>query len=277
VEIPTPISFREGGRKFRVLHVFRPPAFDDWLEYEQKLQRSVEIVGDATKFDRREAEAAEAVWERIILRVEGYLVTNSSSLGAVLASGGAGIPAGAAGQAGMPAPPSGAQQAAPLQAAFLDCWREKVDVLHKIAAVRLLAQVYPQEFPEPEPGEAGDDGLDAAKQYCFDPDRVEVRLLAARGGVECDGLVHVLRRPTAREQKEFSRVASSALYVRGSRAEKSLLPSRLREFVRFYDSLIQEVRGYTAQGLPATRDDAVHHMDALHKQTAASALFSFEA
>ncbi len=263
-EIPTPISFREGGRKFRVLHVFRAPAFDDWLEYEQKLQRSVEIVGDATKFDRREAEAAEAVWERIIIRVGGYRLRPSA----------------------FRHPPSveeaeSSRQKAEssvmeLMAAFPEEWREKVDVLHKIAAVRLLAQVYPEELPEPEPGEAGDEGLDAAKQYCFDPDRVEVRLVAARGGAECDGLVHVLRRPTAREQKEFSRVASSALYVRGSRAEKSLLPSRLREFVRFYDSLIQEVRGYTAQGLSATRDDAVHHMDALHKQTAVSALFSFE-
>jgi len=263
-EIPTPISFREGGRKFRVLHVFRPPAFDDWLEYEQKLQRSVEIVGDATKFDRREAEAAEAVWERIIFRVEGYRLRPSAFCP---------LPSIAQAEEGSRQKAEGSVD---LMVGCPDGWRDKVDVLHKIAAVRLLAQVYPEEPAEPEPGEAGDEGSDAGKEYCFDPDRVEVRLLAARGGVECDGLVHVLRRPTAREQKEFSRVASSALYVRGSRTEKSLLPSRLREFVRFYDSLIQEVRGYTAQGLPATRDDAVHHMDALHKQTAVSALFSFE-
>ena len=139
-----------------------------------------------------------------------------------------------------------------------------MDVFHKAAAVRLLAQVY---VAGPEQSE---------EEYVFDSDRVEVHLVAGRGGQEYDDLVHVLRRLTARQQKEFSRVVSSALYVRGSRTEKSLLPSRLRELVQFYDDLVLEVRGYVCAGIPACREDAVKYMDALHKQTAVSALFSFD-
>lgn len=268
-EIPTPITFREGGRKFRVVHVFRVPTFEDWLEYELGLQRSAEIVGDATRLDRREAEAAETIWNRVVLRVEGYRLQPSAfrpGSALAVASARADNLAGDPPAAGaLPGKAEGGNT--DLLSAFPESWREKVDVLHKIAAVRLLAQVYVAE-----PDSAGADDGD----YLFDPDCVEVHLVAARGGMECNGLAHVLRRPTAREQKEFSRVVSSALYVRGSRTEKSLLPSRLREFVKFYDSLIQEVRGYVAEGVPAGREDAVKFMDALHKQTAVSALFSFE-
>ena len=248
-EILTPISFREGGRKFRVLHAFRPPQFADWLEYETKLNRSVEIVGGQTRFDQERAEAAEAIWNRIVLDVRGYLVPNGSG-------------------------------PAELTAALPEDWREKVPLMHKMAAVQLLAQVFPSN---------GDD----TELYRFDPDQIEVHLIAARGGCEYSSLVHTLKRPTIRQQKEFSRVLSTAFYVRGSRTEKSLLPSRLREMVKFYDELIVEARGYglcvhpqqsvpaghrthPAQAASLSREDAVKWMDALHKQTAISALFSFE-
>ncbi len=233
-EIPTPIAFREGGRKFRVLHMFRPPQFGDWLEYETKLNRSVEIVGNNTRFDQQRAEAAEAIWDRIALRVEGYLV----------------------GATGPVAPTE-------LPEAFPEGWREQIPVLHKMAAIQLLAQVFPADADETE-------------VYCFDPEQIEVHLIAARGGREYSGLVHTLKRPSVRRQKEFSRVVSTALYVRGSRTEKSLLPSRLREMARFYDELVTGVRGYSVNGQPATGDDAVKWMDALHKQTAVAALFNFE-
>ncbi len=250
-EIPTPLTFSEGGRKFRVTHIFRAPEFADWLEYEQKLQRSAEIVGGATRFDRREAEAAEALWDRIALRIERYKIPNPQIA-----------------QITQNEEESAASaKSVDLLLGFPDGWREKVDVFHKAASVRLLAQVY---VAEPEAAEA------AEAEYLFDPDRVEVRLVAGRGGQEYDGLVHILRRPTARQQKEFSRTVSSALYVRGSRTEKSLLPSRLREMVQFYDELILELRGYVVNGAPAAREDAVKWMDALHKQTAVSALFSFD-
>ncbi|MBI2815455.1 MAG: hypothetical protein HYX72_00800 [Acidobacteria bacterium] len=235
-EIATPITFREGGRKFRVVHQFRPPQFADWLEYETKLNRSVEVVGAHTRFDQERAEAAEAIWDRIIVRVEGYCVGSREQETA---------------------------NSKELRDAFPESWREQIPVLHKMAAIQLLAQVFPT---------AGDE----TEVYHFDPAEVEVHLEAGRGGKEYTGLVHTLRRPTVRQQKEFSRVVSTALYVRGSRTEKSLLPSRLREMVRFYDELVTGVRGYSVSGQAATREDAVKWMDALHKQTAVAALFNFE-
>jgi hypothetical protein len=132
-----------------------------------------------------------------------------------------------------------------------------------MAAIQLLAQVFPAVTDETE-------------AYYFDPAEVEVHLIAARAGREYSGLLHSLRRPTVRQQKEFSRIVSTALYVRGSRTEKSLLPSRLREMVRFYDELVTAVRGYSVAGEIVSREDAVKWMDALHKQTAVAALFNFE-
>ena len=255
-EIPIPIAFREGGRKFRVTHLFRPPQFADWLEYELKLNRSVETVGAQTRFDQQKADAAEALWDRIALRVEGYLVNSNPQI------------------AQMPQMENATSdseflesvqsaKSVDLPVAFPDDWQSKVPLLHKMAAVQLLAQVFPADTEETE-------------AYHFNPDQVEVSLIAARGGHTFPDLVHILRRPTVRQQKEFSRIVSTALYVRGSRTEKSLLPSRLREMTRFYDDLVVAVRGYSVHGKHATHDDAIHAMDALHKQTAIAALFNFE-
>ncbi len=276
--ISTPISFREGGRKFRVLHSFRPPQFADWMEYEMKLNRSVEIVGSQTRFDQERAEAAEAIWDRIILNVEGYLIqgTPNPSRDREGAVSSVTDPQGTEKRSVIPRSDSdegSAFSSVPcslspvpsleLPDALPDSWRQRVPLLHKMAAIQLLAQVFPSDAGETE-------------LYRFDPDRIEVHLISARGGREHSGLVHTLQRPTIRQQKEFSRVVSTAFYVRGSRTEKSLLPSRLREMVRFYDELVVAVRGYSLNGAPATREDAIKWMDALHKQTAISALFSFE-
>ena len=260
-EIAAPVTFREGGRKHRVVHVFRPPQFADWMEYELKLNRSVELAGGHTRFDQERAEAAEALWSRTAVRVEGYLVSNAFT-------------------------GSNGEESAlsPLPEAFPDCWREKVPLLHKMAAVQLLAQVFPADEEEIEP-------------YAFDPDHIQVHLVAARNGREYSGLVHKFRRPSARQQKKFSRVVSTALYVRGSHTEKSILPSRLREFVKFYDDLIVQAEGYclssaslgfspssekateaeeTDQAHELTAEDCRRYMDAMHKQTAIAALVSFE-
>ena len=241
-EIPTPLSFREGGRRFRVTHIFRPPQYADWLEYEVKLNRSVEITGNHTRFDQERAEAAEAIWDRIALRVEGYLVDTGDARNGDAESLAAAVE---------------------LPDAFPEAWREKVPLMHKMGAIQLLAQVFPTEGGEME-------------VYRFNPDQTEVQLIAGRAGREYGRLLHTLKRPTVRQQKEFSRVVSSALYVRGSRTEKSLLPSRLREMARFYDELVVSVDGYTVNGSKPAREGAVKWMDALHKQTAVSALFNFE-
>jgi len=154
------------------------------------LNSSVEITGGCTRFDQARAEASETLWDRCILRVEGYLVAPASP------------------------PANRAAETAALQLleAFPEAWKEKVPLIHKMAAVTLLAQVSAADSANVE-------------AYCFDPERTEVFLDAARGGQAHYGLVHVLNRPTVRQQKEFSRVVSTAFYVRGSRTEKSLLPS----------------------------------------------------
>jgi hypothetical protein len=234
-KIECPIVFREGGRKFSVVHTVRTPTFEDWSEYETRLNRAVEIEGGNTVFTRERAEAAEAVWDRVIISVHGYRVGEHDEQ---------------------------------LAEAFPSGWREKVPLFHKMAAIELLAQVF-----SAEPGGEEDD---EAAGYRFDPDHITIHLAAGRDGVEHPDLVHVLKRPTARQQKDFSRVLSSAVYVRGSRTEKSLLPSRLREAVRFYDELIESVRGYAVSGAPPTREETVRAMDALHKQAAVQSLFATE-
>ena len=260
-EIPTPIAFREGGRKHRVVHVFRPPLFADWLEYERLLNSSVEITGGYTRFDQARAEASEALWDRVILRVEGYLVGNRLQVTGNSQTEAAGT---------APAVTCNLSPVTSLElpSAFPDDWKSKVPLLHKMAAVTLLAQVMTCDANHVE-------------AYSFDPDQTEVFLDAARGGRKYEGLIHVLSRPSVRQQKEFSRVLSSALYVRGSRTEKSLLPSRLKEMVKFYDELILQAKGYcVGPGEPGAhavpREEAVKYMDAMHKKASISALFSME-
>ena len=252
-EIAAPITFREGGRKFQVSHIVRPPEFDDWVEYENRLNRSVEIVGNTTRFDRDRVAAAEVVWDRAIVRVEGYMVSAPSARL---------VPSSE--ETEEQARTCQADGGVDLQQAFPEGWREKVPLFHKMAAIELLAQVFV----------AGPEQVEGS--YYFDPQQMDVHLVAARDGQEYNGLVHMLRRPTARQQKEFSRTVSTAIYVRGSRTGKSLLPSRLRELARFYDELLLEVSGYALNGAPAAREDALRYMDALHKQTAVSALFTPE-
>lgn len=268
-EIPTPITFREGGRKFRVTHVFRPPEFADWMEYEKTLNSSVELAGLYTRFDQARAEASEALWDRCILRVEGYLIPQRTQGGST--AEGAERKVGNLLVKTEKSLASSASSAVEIVSAFPDDWETKVPLTHKVAAVMLLAQVSVDES-------------ESIEEYCFDPDVTEVRLIAARGGRESSGLVHTLRRPTVRQQKEFSRVVSTALYVRGSRTQKSLVPSRLREMCRLYDELIVEARGYCpgsaefglSNSAALSREDAIRYMDALHKKVAVSALFSLE-
>ena len=225
-EIKTPIAFREGGIRYEVSHIFRPPLLADWLAYENHLNRSVEQLGGNIRFLADEAAAAEAVWDRLSLRTEGYVVGSGE---------------------------------------MSDCegWKEKVPLSHKRAGISGLTQVF---LAAPKKA--------AEECYRFNPDQLEVCLAAARGGEIYEELTHVLRRPTAAQDKQFSRQSAEALWVRGSKTSKSLLPSKLRACVEFYDALIVEVRGYVISGQPCTREQAVQFMDSLHKQTVLNGLFT---
>lgn len=228
-EISETVRFRDAGRDVAVKHVFRFPKLADWWAFEQALQKSTEVVTEqaaqAVKFDRREADAAEALWDALILRTEGYRLRDGSET-----------------------PPA------------------SVPLLHKIAASRLLAQVF---VDDPSAAEG-----DEPPPYVFDPVSVDVRLIAQRSGTIHEGLTHTLRRPTAAEQKEYSRKTSGALFVAGSRTQKSLIPARLKDLVAMYDRLVIAVVGYAIDGHPVTVDDAKEYMDALHKQAAIQELFA---
>ena len=139
-------------------------------------------------------------------------------------------------------------------------WRGKIPLSHKHGAVRGLAQVFTAEPPDDAP-------------YRFDPEEARVYLDAGRNGKISDGLLHILQRPSTRQQKEYSRLGGSALFVRGSRTAKTILPSRLRELIRLYDQLILSVEGYTVNGAEPSREQVIQHMDALHKQTVINELF----
>jgi len=146
-----------------------------------------------------------------------------------------------------------------------DSWRtllgeEKVPLMHKAAAIRGLGQV---SVAEPEI-------IDLIEPYDFDPDFVTIEIQAARDGVIHTRLLHRLRRPSPQQLKDFSRISSSAIWLRGSRTPTTLLPSRLKALVGLYDALIESVEGYSGNQPWSTC------MDAMHKKVVIQALFAPE-
>ena len=144
---------------------------------------------------------------------------------------------------------------------------EMIPLPHKEMVVRGLGDVAPaSEEESSEPGE----GI----LFSLDADTVEVALEATRNGKKFRNLAHVFRAPTAAEHVEYSRISAQALYVRGSKTLKSILPPRLPGLVALYDRLIQQVRGYGVAGQPlGERAAIVQHMDPLHKKAAVQTLF----
>lgn len=140
-------------------------------------------------------------------------------------------------------------------------WKARVPYAHKEEMINRFASIETSE-----PGRDQDAAFDAERQTVF--------LSARRDGVKYKHLQHILRRPDAREKKEWRRIHDSAMQVRGSRADKTLLPSRLRDEARMYDQMLVEVYGYTVGGNPASRQDAIAWMDAQHKKKAMLILFN---
>jgi hypothetical protein len=230
-EIQVSLHIRGPAGRHQLLHVLRPPVFEDWREYERNLRSTVETVEtegeEALRFDASTLEAAAALYDRLFQRAEGY-------------QAGDGVSSVAA---------------------------EKIPLHHKEMVVRSLADVAPASLEECE--ERRDDAL-----FSLDSEAVEVPLEAARNGHKQRGLVHVFRAPTAADRVEYSRISSQALYVRGSKTMKSILPSRLPGLAALYDRLIVEARGYAVAGQPVQdRAAIVKHMDPLHKKVAVQVLF----
>ena len=235
-EIEVCLRLKGPAGRHELLHCLRPPAYEDWREYERNLRSTVESVEtseageEALRFESSALEAAAALYDRLFRRARGYQSDDG------------------AGEVGA----------------------ERIPLHHKELVVRGLSDV--AAAGDKAEDAAGD--VWEAVPFSLDAETVEVRLEATRAGAKCTNLVHVFRPPSAAERVEHSRIHSRALYVRGSQTLKSLLPSRLPGLVALYDKLILEARGYAVAGSPLTeRAAVVRHMDPLHKKVAVQMLF----
>lgn len=72
-EIAIGLTFREGGGKLRIEHLLKPPTLADWLAYDQAYQLAHETDERGWEvWANRSAEAAEILWDRLALTVQGY-------------------------------------------------------------------------------------------------------------------------------------------------------------------------------------------------------------
>jgi len=227
----------DGVSRHELLHCLRPPAYEDWREYERNLRSTVESVEsgeageEALRFESSALEAAATLYDRLFRRARGYQAEDGAS----------------------------------------EVTAERIPLHHKELVVRGLSEVAPAANGA-EGETAGEDW--EAVPFLLDAETVEVRIEATRAGAKHAHLVHVFRPPSASERVEHSRIHSRALYVRGSQTLKSLLPSRLPGLAALYDKLILETRGYAVSGKPLTERAAiVRHMDPLHKKVAVQMLF----
>ena len=144
---------------------------------------------------------------------------------------------------------------------------DQIPVHHKEMVIRALGEVGPLSPPEEASGPA------VEVPFSLDSENVEVALEASRNGKTYRNLLHVFRTPSAADRVEYSRITAQALYVRGAKTLRSILPSRLPGLAALYDRLIEEVRGYAAAGAPlADRAAIVRQMDPLHKKVAVQVL-----
>ena len=110
-ELAIPLKVTQAGRSYHLRHLLRPPLAADWCAYEAALKPEVEELpgpdgGDEVSYRLRvrTTDAALLLWERLALRVEGYLLPEVN------------------GDAG---------------------WRGAIPLAHKEAAVRALTLVAP--------------------------------------------------------------------------------------------------------------------------------------
>lgn len=239
-ELTIPLKVTLGNTVYRVRHLLRPPAADDWLAYDVALAMAIEEVllrpdggpdgrpeasdgaGAAYKLELHSVEAAALLWDRLARGIEGYSFAADAN------------------------------------------WHELVPLAHKEAAVRALTLVAPTD--------TGATGNGAT--FPLQAEQVPVVLEAVVAGRAYPRLVHIFRPPGADDERSYRRLLAETFIVRGSRTPRTLIPSRLGRLVKFYDALILSTEGYAANGqLLASREQVIQHMDAWHKRTAVQTLF----
>ena len=298
-ELFIPLKVTLGNQTYRVRHRLRPPSADDWFAYDAALAMAIEEL-PARNFDRevglhadlpaetlaeasyklelRSVEAAALLWDRLALGVEGYSLPTAESFEEVpqACARGASAPEAHQPRAGTS---GGHPPGAGVGSLAQQSWASRVPLAHKEAAVRALTLVAPANYPggniSPSPVLAlhGVAGTPAAG-FPLQAERVAVILEAIVAGFAYPRLIHSFRLPSADDERVYRRLLAETLIVRGSRATRTLIPSRLPALCRLYDRLILSVAGYTLHGQPITdRQALVANMDAWHKRTAVQTLF----
>lgn len=266
-ELLIPLKVSLGNSTYRVRHRLRPPTAEDWFAYDAALAMAVEEVplreaaeassdGAGYKLELRSVEAAALLWDRLAQSLEGYTFKAEAD------------------------------------------WHELVPLAHKEAAVRALTLVAPADSHSPTPCAVSSpdeisalspvaplsracpepsrraETRDATVDFPLQAEQIPVTLEAIVAGRAYPRLVHIFRLPTADDERHYRRLLADTLIVRGRRAARTLIPSRLPALCRLYDRLILSVEGYCLQQQPlASRDQLLQHMDAWHKRTAVQALF----
>lgn len=64
------VKLRSGEHRY--IHIFNPPTADDWLQFEQRARPTQIFRGEEVETHTGLREAALALWEKRIKRVEGY-------------------------------------------------------------------------------------------------------------------------------------------------------------------------------------------------------------
>ena len=89
-ELRIPLKANYAGRTYSLTHRLRPPAAGDWCAYEAALRLAVEELpphadgehGSSEpryRFHARSSDAAAALWDRLVLGIEGYAFPSSSN------------------------------------------------------------------------------------------------------------------------------------------------------------------------------------------------------
>jgi hypothetical protein len=157
--------------------------------------------------------------------------------------------------------------------ADLPNWQTRIPLAHR----KQLGEVLADARPEPQ-----DDEL------LIHPEAEVVMLSATWSAVttsetgdvgtfamqKFSGLKHVLKTPTQAQHLRYTREASRARIVGGSRNGKTVYPGANALLAALYDELIIEVEGYSVNGKElADRAAIIREMDMLHKVMAAQEVF----
>jgi hypothetical protein len=145
-------------------------------------------------------------------------------------------------------------------------WKSKIPPKHLNAAAIWLRNVTLSK--------ADDEGP-------IDPELIEVRLDAA-WGIEKPGkmegyigLAHRFKPVSAEQKRRYYRASSESRVVGGTRDGRTIFASKHSLLLNLYDELITETGGYSFGGRPLEgQAEAISHVDAYHKVTAVSQLFT---